>query len=77
MKDYLIYLDEAYTGIKRGSSANDIQATFQYIDVEYVKEEKVSTGVVSLHLKTIQTAGAATRVTYLTPNQFDFSYEFW
>ena len=53
MKDYLIYLDEAYQGIKRGPNVDAIIDTFAYTKVEYVSHEDTSKGVVTLYLKTV------------------------
>ncbi len=53
MKDYLIYLDEAYAGIKRGPNVDAIIDTFLYSKVEYVSHEDTSKGVVTLYLKTV------------------------
>ena len=53
MKDYLIYLDEAYTGIKRGPNVDAIIDTFLFSKVEYVSHEDTSKGVVTLYLKTV------------------------
>jgi hypothetical protein len=53
MKDYLIYIDDVYTGIKRGPNVDSIIDTFLYSKVEYVSHEDTSKGVVTLYLKTV------------------------
>ncbi len=53
MKDYLIYLDEAYKGIKRGPNVDAIIETFAYTKVEYVSHEDTSKVVITLYLKTV------------------------
>ena len=52
MKDYLIYIDDVYTGIKRGASVEAIIDTFLYSNVKYVSHENTTKGVVSLYLHT-------------------------
>ena len=53
MKDYLIYLDNEYKGIKRGPNVDAIIDTYAYTKVEYVSHEDTSKGVVTLYLKTV------------------------
>ena len=53
MKDYLIYIDEAFTGIKRGASVNEIHDSFAYTKLEYVKHEQVSPGVIGLYFRSV------------------------
>ena len=53
MKDYLIYIDDAYTGIKRGASVQEIHDTFAYTKLEYVKHEQVSPGCIRLYFRTV------------------------
>lgn len=49
MKDYLIYIDDVYTGIKRGASVDEIHQTFAYTKLDYVKHEQVSPGCIRLY----------------------------
>lgn len=53
MKDYIIYIDEAFTGIKRGASVDEIHDTFAYTKLEYVKHEQVSQGIIGLYFRTV------------------------
>ena len=51
MKDYLIYIDDVYTGIKRGPNVDTIIDTFAYTKVGDVSHEDTSKGVVTLYLR--------------------------
>ena len=57
MKDYLIYIDDVYTGIKRGPNVDAIIETFAYTKVEYVSHEDTSKGVDYSILKDCITCG--------------------